>query len=62
MRYQIAQDALTGRFIIINSRDPDLLWGGSSWLYLDQGGPALISFADRDAAVTYATTILGGVK
>jgi hypothetical protein len=37
-RYRIEQDAPSGRFIIVNSRDPDLIWGGSSWLYRDQSG------------------------
>jgi hypothetical protein len=63
MRWTIEQDTLTGRFIIVNSRDQDLLWGGSSWLYRDQsGGTPLINFPDRASAEQYGVRILGEAK
>ena len=43
-RYSIV--LVDGRWVIVNSHDPNLIWCGSHWYPRDEEGPPLTAFID----------------
>jgi hypothetical protein len=55
----IVEQTPEGRWIIVNSRDPQgLVWAGSHWASRETTGAYLISFTSFEAAENYARKVL----
>jgi hypothetical protein len=56
LRYCLQQEPDTGRWVIVSSRDSELLWQGRHWQGRDRTG-AYLSFANANEATAYAEEI-----
>jgi hypothetical protein len=56
LRYCLQQDS-AGRWVIVSSRDPDLIWQGRHWVVDRDRRGAHLSFADSAAAEQYCEQV-----
>jgi len=54
--YCLQQDSNTGRWLVVNSRDPQWIWSGAFWIDRDRGA-ARLAFPNPMAAEAYCKEV-----